>query len=148
MSNDTPYNPLSESQAHLRIARPTDSIPSLLRFYVDGLGFVVTLSFSDEGFDGVLLALPPPSTSASSSPGYHLEFTQHVSHRAGRAPTQDNLLVFYMTDGTQYGSAVERMRAAGFEPVKSFNPYWDRCGTTFEDPDGYRVVLANMRSPV
>jgi len=21
------------------------------------------------------------------------------------------------------------------------NPYWDRCGLTFEDPDGYRVVL-------
>jgi YycE-like protein len=27
--------------------------------------------------------------------------------------------------------------------VKSFNPYWDGNGCTFEDPDGYRVVLQN-----
>ncbi|KAI0407728.1 prolyl endopeptidase [Xylaria palmicola] len=142
-------HPLSEAQAHLRIARPTDSIPSLLTFYVDGLGFEVKLSFKGhEGFDGVLLVLPPSSPSAAPSSGYHLEFTQHASHRAGRAPTQDNLLVFYVPDETLYQGAITRMRAAGFEPVTSFNPYWDRCGATFEDPDGYRVVLANMTSPV
>ncbi|KAI1167639.1 prolyl endopeptidase [Nemania serpens] len=141
-------NPLSEAQAHLRIARPTDSISSLLPFYVDGLGFEVKLTFGrHEGFYGVLLSLPPSSPSASPS-GYHLEFTQHESHRAGRAPTQDNLLVFYVPGEAQYKSAVARMRGAGFDPVTSFNPYWDRCGTTFEDPDGYRVVLANMGSPV
>ncbi|KAI0543899.1 prolyl endopeptidase [Xylaria curta] len=148
MSNIASHNPLSSAQAHLRIARPTDSIPSLLPFYVDGLGFEVKGSFSDhEGFDGVLLSMPASSSSASPS-GYHLEFTQHVSHRAGRAPTQDNLLVFYLPNETQYQSAVERMKGAGFEPVMSFNPYWDVHGTTFEDPDGYRVVLANMTSPV
>ena len=32
---------------------------------------------------------------------------------------------------------------AGFEPVTAFNPYWERDGLTFEDPDGYRVVLQN-----
>jgi len=35
------------------------------------------------------------------------------------------------------------MLAAGFRQVASFNPYWDRCGRTFEDFDGYRVVLQN-----
>jgi gamma-glutamylputrescine oxidase len=38
-------------------------------------------------------------------------------------------------------AAVGRMVAAGYAPVMSFNPYWDRNGVTFEDPDGYRVVL-------
>ena len=33
------------------------------------------------------------------------------------------------------------MRETGFQPVAAFNPYWDRDGVTFEDPDGYRVVL-------
>jgi len=33
------------------------------------------------------------------------------------------------------------MLAAGFAPVASFNPYWDDRGRSFEDPDGYRVVL-------
>lgn len=32
-------------------------------------------------------------------------------------------------------------RACGFEPVAASNPYWDRSGRTFEDADGYRVVL-------
>ncbi|KAI0186794.1 prolyl endopeptidase [Xylaria flabelliformis] len=148
MSNTASNNPLSSAQAHLRIARPTDSISSLLPFYVDGLGFEVKISFSGhDGFDGVLLSMPVSSPSALPS-GYHLEFTQHVSHRAGRAPTQDNLLVFYLPDETQYRGAIERMKGAGFEPVKSFNSYWDVHGATFEDPDGYRVVLANMKSPV
>jgi hypothetical protein len=33
------------------------------------------------------------------------------------------------------------MRDGGFEPVPSFNAYWDRNGRTFEDSDGYRVVI-------
>ena len=35
------------------------------------------------------------------------------------------------------------MAAAGFAPVKSYNPYWDEGGATFEDSDGYRVVLTS-----
>jgi hypothetical protein len=35
------------------------------------------------------------------------------------------------------------MIAAGFSPVAAFNPYWDTRGRTFEDDDGYRVVLQN-----
>jgi prolyl oligopeptidase len=33
------------------------------------------------------------------------------------------------------------MRDAGFRQVASFNPYWEVRGCTFEDPDGYRVVV-------
>jgi hypothetical protein len=33
------------------------------------------------------------------------------------------------------------MRLAGYDPVASDNPYWDRTGRTYEDPDGYRMVL-------
>jgi hypothetical protein len=32
---------------------------------------------------------------------------------------------------------------AGFKSVISFNPYWDANGRTFEDHDGYRLVLQN-----
>jgi hypothetical protein len=50
-------------------------------------------------------------------------------------------LVFYIPDASERTAAAKRGREAGFAPVKSFNPYWDRDGLTFEDPDGYRVVL-------
>lgn len=118
----------------LRVARPTDDIDRLLPFYRDGLGLSVLSSFTDhEGFDGVMLGAP-------GAP-YHLEFTHARGHTAGRAPTPDNLIVFYLPDRQRWEAAAARMRAAGFEPVRSFNPWWDRQGATFEDPDGYRVVL-------
>jgi hypothetical protein len=35
------------------------------------------------------------------------------------------------------------MKDAGYEPVSSYNQYWEVRGRTFEDPDGYRVALQN-----
>ena len=58
-------------------------------------------------------------------------------------PNPEHLLVFYLPDETDWRAAIERLRAQGHEPVPSNNPYWERRGKTFEDPDGYRVVLQN-----
>jgi catechol 2,3-dioxygenase-like lactoylglutathione lyase family enzyme len=122
--------------AHLRVARPTDDLAHVIKFYRDGLGFDVLGEFCDhDGFDGVMLG--------RKGAAYHLEFTRKAGHEVGRAPTQDNLLVFYLPDPAEWQAAVARMEAAGYPPVASFNPYWDQQGRTFEDPDGYRVVLQN-----
>ena len=118
----------------LRVARPSDQLEALIRFYGSGLGLELLYRFENhEGFDGIMLG-------AKGAP-YHFEFTHAHGHSAGRAPTPDNLLIFYLPDIGEWSAAVQRMRDAGFEPVPSFNPYWDRGGVTFEDPDGYRVVL-------
>lgn len=118
----------------LRVARPSDDLDALLPFYEQGLGFRVLARFEDhDGFDGIMLG--------QDGAPYHLEFTRARGHTAGRAPTADNLLVFYIPDRADWLAAVDRMRAAGFQPVEAFNPYWDRLGATFEDPDGYRIVL-------
>lgn len=122
--------------AHLRVARPTDDLAAVVRFYRDGLGFEVLSEFrGHDGFDGVMLG--------RVGAAYHLEFTRSAGHRAGRAPTADNLLVFYLPDRPAWAAAVARLERHGYRPVASFNPYWDRAGKTFEDPDGYRVVLQN-----
>jgi len=124
------------ARTHLRVARPSDDLDAVVRFYRDGLGFDVLSEFRDhDGFDGVMLGRPGAA--------YHLEFTRNAGHRAGRAPTEDNLLVFYLPDEADWRAAVARMEKAGHRPVRAFNPYWDRKGLTFEDPDGYRVVLQN-----
>jgi catechol 2,3-dioxygenase-like lactoylglutathione lyase family enzyme len=118
----------------LRVARPTENLEPVTRFYKDGLGLTELYRFGGHGdFDGVMLGLP-------GAP-YHLEFTKAHGHRAGRAPTADNLLVFYLPDEHEWSEAVARMKRCGYEPVRSFNPFWDERGVTFEDPDGYRVVL-------
>jgi catechol 2,3-dioxygenase-like lactoylglutathione lyase family enzyme len=120
----------------LRIARPSDDLDALLRFYRDGLGLNVLYHFEDhDGFDGLMLGL-------EGAP-YHFEFTKKRGHLAGRAPTNDNLVVFYYPDAAEWHAAAQRMRNAGFVSMPSFNPYWDRNGLTFEDADGYRVVLQN-----
>ena len=39
--------------AHLPVARPTDDLDAVVRFYRHGLGFAVVGSFTDhDGFDG------------------------------------------------------------------------------------------------
>ena len=80
-----------EAAPILRVARPTDNLEALLRFYEKGLGFHVLYRFENhDGFDGVMLGRP-------GAP-YHFEFTRKHGHTAGRAPTADNLLVFYLPD--------------------------------------------------
>jgi hypothetical protein len=120
----------------MRVARPTDSLARLAEMYVQGLGLTVLAEFADhDGFDGVILGHPRQP--------YHIEFTAQRGHRVGRAPTRDHLLVFYVPDQGEWSAACDRMLAAGFRPVPSYNPYWDVQGRTFEDVDGYRVVLQN-----
>lgn len=127
--------------AHLRVARPTDDLDAVTRFYCDGLGLTVLYEFRDhDGFDGVMLGYPGAA--------HHVEFTRRASHRVGRAPTDDNLLVFYLPDTVVWRRALARLESAGYHPVRAFNPYWDRHGRTFEDPDGYRVVLQNAAWPL
>ena len=127
-----------QAQPVLRVARPSNDLEALTRFYRDGLGLELLYRFEDhDGFDGIMLGFP-------GSP-YHLEFTRAHGHPVGRAPSGDHLLVFYLPDEVEWRNAVARMKAAGFETVVSCNPYWDALGATFEDPDGYRIVLQQSR---
>ena len=120
----------------MRVARPTDRFEEVVRFYRDGLRLTVLGAFVDHaGFDGVMLGV-------AGAP-YHLEFTHQRGHTVGNAPTQDHLLVFYLPDHTAWLEATAHMEQAGYSPTASFNPYWDKQGRTYEDPDGYRVVLQN-----
>lgn len=121
---------------HLRVARPTDDLEALLPFYIQGLGMTVLARFENhEAFDGVIVGWPDGP--------YHLEFVRAHGHEAGRAPSLDHLLVFYLPEKADWEARVAHLQAAGFDAVPSFNPFWDRGGLTFEDPDGYRIVLFN-----
>ena|ERR1051326_3493107 len=127
-------------ETKLRVARPTDQLEEVVRFYSAGVGLEILGSFENhDGFDGVMLGL--------AGMPYHLEFTHKRGTVAGRAPTHDNLLVFYLPDANDWNALIKRMTDAGYPAVTSFNPYWDRHGRTFEDPDGYRVVLQHGSWP-
>jgi catechol 2,3-dioxygenase-like lactoylglutathione lyase family enzyme len=122
--------------AQLRIARPTNRLGEVVRFYRDGLGLEVIGSFEDHaGYSGVMLGLPGHE--------YHLEFTSHIDGSPCPAPTKDNLLVFYIPDGEAITRLTKRLNIIGYFAVQPENPYWQQKGTTFEDPDGWRIVLMN-----
>ena len=118
----------------LRVARHTERLDELVRFYRDGLGLTEIGGFSDhDGYDGVFLDVPGTGT--------HLELTAGGDHGAP-APHPESLLVLYLGDEKAVRAASARL---GVEPVQAANPYWDQHGTTFEDPDGFRVVLVPER---
>jgi catechol 2,3-dioxygenase-like lactoylglutathione lyase family enzyme len=117
-----------------RFARPTDRLDEVVAFYRDGVGLPVIGSFEDhDGYDGVMLGLPGRQ--------HHLELTSHRDGSPCPAPSRDNLLVLYLPDPAALAEARGRLERLGHEEVAPENPYWADKSVTFEDPDGWRVVL-------
>jgi catechol 2,3-dioxygenase-like lactoylglutathione lyase family enzyme len=129
---------IATAATHIRIARPTSQLPELIEFYCDGLGLDRIDGFRNhQGFSGVMIGLPGTDL--------HMEFTSHkdeLEELVGQAPTQDNLLVFYLPDSATCDRIADRMAAAGHLTVEPVNPYWaDAKALTYQDPDGWRVVV-------
>lgn len=122
--------------AQFRIARPTDKLEEIERFYCEGLGQKKLGGFKGHrGYTGIMIGLPDKS--------YHLEFTEHIHGSPCPAPTDDNLLVFYMPNITQIQAIQNRLANMGYPEVLPENPYWEDKGVTIADPDGWRIVLMN-----
>jgi catechol 2,3-dioxygenase-like lactoylglutathione lyase family enzyme len=120
--------------AHLRIARPVTDLPGAVAMYTRGLGLRVLGKFeAHEGFDGAMLGDPGGA--------YHLELTVCRDHPIRPTPTPEDLLVFYIAEVEDWEHTCDNVLAAGFNEVASFNPYWSRHARTFEDRDGYRLVI-------
>jgi len=119
---------------HLRVARPVSDIDRATRMYTEGLNFEVLYRFQNHaGFDGTIVG--------QIGGGYHIEFTRSRNHFVKPTPTPEDLLVFYVPSEPEWLTVCSKMRAAGFQEVKSYNPYWDQRARTFLDQDAYRVVL-------
>ena len=119
-----------------RVARPAGDLALSVRFYHDLVGLPSVGGFHNHaGYDGVFFGLPG---------GAELELTAGPARPA--ASTEEDLLVLYVDTYQEVESAGARLRAAGVTRVASPNPYWNRTGQTYLDPDGYRLVVAMARS--
>jgi catechol 2,3-dioxygenase-like lactoylglutathione lyase family enzyme len=118
----------------LRVARHTEHLDEVVRFYRDGIGLTESGGFRDhDGYAGVFLAVP--------GTGAHLELTTGGAHGTP-APHPESLIVLYLGDAQAVRAVAERL---GVDPIPPANPYWAEHGLTFEDPDGFRVVLVPER---
>lgn len=122
--------------AQIRIARPTDRFEEVIEFYEEGLGLTRLTEFAGHrGYTGVIFGLPGAT--------YHLEFTKHVDGSPCSAPSEDNLLVFYIPDKHEIDQVYNRLQNMGYQEVEPENHYWEEKGITVEDPDGWKIVLMN-----
>lgn len=122
----------------VRIARQTDKLEEIRRFYVEGLGLPIIGQFqAHAGYDGLMIGLPDAN--------YHLEFVQHEHGSPGKSPNKENLLVFYIADANAVDAMAQKLQSMGYQRVSSENPWWDaHQAITIEDPDEWRIVLQPM----
>lgn len=126
---------------HLRVARPVRDLERSAAMYERGLGLARLGAFAGHGgFDGVLLGRPGLD--------YHLEFTYCHHRPVTPAPSDEDLLVLYISDAQAWEQQCRSLIDSGFVEVEPHNPYWAVSGRTFRDVDGYRTVLQCGPSPV
>lgn len=121
---------------HLRVAKPVTDLAVTQKMYCSGLNLSLVGHFEDhDGFSGIMLG--------SEEMQYHFEFTVCHNHAVVPASTPEDLIVLYIPNADEFRERCENMVAAGFRETESFNPYWSIQGRTFQDLDGYRIVLQN-----
>lgn len=95
-------------QTQLRVARHTERLDELVRFYRDGPGLTEIGGFSDhDGYDGVFLEVP--------GTGAHLEFTSGGAD-PGPVPHPESLLVLYLGDADAVRAIVARLGSTRSRP--------------------------------
>ena len=116
----------------VRVARPVQDLTRSTRFYRDLIGLSPLGGFENhDGYNGVFFALPG---------GAELELTAGPAQPA--PSTDEDLLVLYVETWAEVAAMGTRLTAAGVTRIPNRNPYWNRSGLTFLDPDGYRLVIA------
>ena len=113
----------------IRIARPSTNLEKVKNFYCEILGFKLLGSFENhEGFDGIMIGHPKSN--------YHLEFTYNKFHQIQLQTTEEDHLVFYISNKSDWVKLTNQIESKGISPIGSSYPYWDRNGKTYKDPDG------------
>lgn len=117
-----------------RYARHTNQLEKLSDFYTTILGLELLGEFRNHaGYNGVFLGIV--------NQDWHLEFTQS-KELAVHNFDEDDVLVFYPSNNLEFETIESNLKKHQIEILKAKNPYWQENGICFEDPDGYKIVLA------
>jgi catechol 2,3-dioxygenase-like lactoylglutathione lyase family enzyme len=110
------------------------AIGASLRFYVEILGLEHLGGFADhDGYDGAFVGM--------NGADWHLEFTSSASGSPQPTPTDEDLLVLYLSK-EELAATAGRLADAGSHALHHDNPYWASVGAVVvRDPDHYLLVL-------
>ena len=120
-----------------RHARHTNNLEQLKTFYTEILGLEVLGSFENHNnYDGVFIGKP--------NENWHLEFTQ-TNEIVHHTFDEDDILVFYPNTNQEYELILEKIIKENIQFIEPKNPYWKENGKMILDPDGYRIIVSNLK---
>ncbi|WP_339886706.1 VOC family protein [uncultured Flavobacterium sp.] len=121
----------------LRVARHTNDLDKIKTFYTTVLGFEVLGSFENhDSYDGLFLGKP--------NLDWHLEFTKSDEIIEFNY-NEDDILVFYPETKDKFDSLIQNIQKQNITFIKAKNPYWNENGKMILDPDGYQIVISNIK---
>ena len=121
-----------------RFARHTNNLEKLKTFYIKVLGFEVFGSFENHNnYDGIFLG--------KQNLDWHLEFTKS-DEIVDFNFNEDDILVFYPETIVEYDSLIEKINKNSISFIVSKNPYWNQNGKMILDPDGFRIIISNLKA--
>jgi hypothetical protein len=120
-----------------RFARHTNDLEQLSAFYIKILGMEILGGFQKHnGYDGVFIG--------KSNENWHLEFTKSNEIIQFNFEEED-VLVFYPNTRLEYEHILEKINNFSIKIIEAKNPYWNENGKMFLDPDGYRIVISDLK---
>lgn len=120
-----------------RVARHTNDLDKIKTFYTTVLSFEVLGSFENhDSYDGLFLGKP--------NLDWHLEFTTS-NETVDFNYNEDDILVFYPVTKDEFDSLIQNIQKQNITFIKAKNPYWNENGKMILDPDGYQIVISNIK---
>jgi len=120
-----------------RFARHTNDLEQIKSFYIAILGFELLGAFENHnGYDGVFIG--------KSNENWHLEFTK-TKEVICFDFKEDDTLVFYPESKMEFDLLINKLQSHEIEFIKTKNPYWNENGKMILDPDGYRILISDLK---
>lgn len=122
----------------LRVARHTDDLEKIKTFYSNVLGFELLGSFENhDNYDGIFIGKP--------NLDWHFEFTKS-DKKAHHFSDEDDSIVLYPETISDYDELINNLIKHNISTIASSNPYWNENGKTILDPDGFRIIISNLKA--
>lgn len=121
-----------------RFARHTNDLNKIKLFYTDILQLEILGGFENHNdYDGVFIG--------KQNTDWHIEFTKS-DELVDFNFNEDDILVFYPETIVEYDLLIENISKNNINFIQSRNPYWNENGKMILDPDGYRIIISNIKA--
>jgi len=121
-----------------RAARHTNDLGKVTDFYTNILNLDLLGDFKNHNkYNGVFIG--------QKNSNWHLEFTT-LDEQTNHHFDDDDIFVFYPLNENEYADILQRIAEHNITIHSSQNPYWNENGIMIKDPDGYNIIISNLKT--